>query len=274
MFMGENHRCDFVPIFQENHMDQGVENISKMSSSRYKDLISQNLGHFLRGWSLKGRCNIHVYDPVRVPVCVCVSLRSPPDPTHTVGLNIRIPPTPPHDPSPPYPHPYLQAIALWALTALSFFKDVVAALFKAARRPTKTHENLFWTFRKGIRAFLALAASSFFLRLPYLRNPYLRLLGLTRCVPYPWEKLPLKKCLRSGRLRKTTSNNPSKGPLQPLWRCTHAMCNAVLAAEILLLLVLCLLLFLLFVLVRLWASPAHWPYTPLDGGNSALVIGF
>ena len=35
----------------------------------------------------------------------------PPDPAHTVGLNSRIPPTPPHDPSPPFPHPYPQAIA-------------------------------------------------------------------------------------------------------------------------------------------------------------------
>ena len=71
-----------------------------------------DFGHFLRGRSLKGRCNIRVY----VPVCVCVSLRSPPDPAHTVGLNSRIPPHTRtwvgwHDPSPPYPHPYLQAIA-------------------------------------------------------------------------------------------------------------------------------------------------------------------
>ena len=38
-------------------------------------------GHFLRGRSLKGRCNIRVYVPACVPVyvcvCVCVSLRSP-----------------------------------------------------------------------------------------------------------------------------------------------------------------------------------------------------
>ena len=40
-----------------------------------------------------------------------MSLLSPPDPAHTVGLNSRIPPTPPHDPPPPFPHPYLQAIA-------------------------------------------------------------------------------------------------------------------------------------------------------------------
>ena len=80
------------------------------------------IGHFLRGRSLKGRCNIRVYVPVCVCVplcvcvcvCVCVSLRSPPDPAHTVGLNRRIsppPPTPTHDPSPPFPHPYPQALA-------------------------------------------------------------------------------------------------------------------------------------------------------------------
>ena len=69
-----------------------------------------HFGHFLRGRSLKGRCNIRVYVPVCVPVCVCPS--SPPhNPTHAVGLNNRIPPTPIHDPSPPFPHPYPQAIA-------------------------------------------------------------------------------------------------------------------------------------------------------------------
>ena len=30
------------------------------------------VGHFLRGRSLKARCNIRVYVPVGVPVCVCV----------------------------------------------------------------------------------------------------------------------------------------------------------------------------------------------------------
>ena len=72
------------------------------------------LGHSLRGRSLKGRCNICVYVPVCVPVCVCVCVcpSSPPhDPAHTVGLNSRIPSTPVHDPSPPFPHPYPQAIA-------------------------------------------------------------------------------------------------------------------------------------------------------------------
>ena len=29
-----------------------------------------DIGHFLRGRSLKGRCNIRVYVPVCVPVCV------------------------------------------------------------------------------------------------------------------------------------------------------------------------------------------------------------
>ena len=31
-----------------------------------------NLGHFLRGRSLKGRCNIRVYVPLCACVCVCV----------------------------------------------------------------------------------------------------------------------------------------------------------------------------------------------------------
>ena len=68
-------------------------------------------GHVLRGRSLKGRCNIRVYVPVCVPVCVCPSSPPPHDPAHTVGLKSRIPPTPVHDPSPPFPHPYPQAIA-------------------------------------------------------------------------------------------------------------------------------------------------------------------
>ena len=71
-------------------------------------------GHFLRGRSLKGRCNICVYVPVCVCVCscVCVCPSCPPhNPAHTVGLNNRIPPAPAHDPSPPFPHPYPQAIA-------------------------------------------------------------------------------------------------------------------------------------------------------------------
>ena len=47
-----------------------------------------------------------------VCVCVCVCPSSPPhNPAHAVGLNNRIPPTPVHDPSPPFPHPYPQAIA-------------------------------------------------------------------------------------------------------------------------------------------------------------------
>ena len=47
-----------------------------------------------------------------VPVCVTVCPScSPHDPAHTVGLNNRIPPAPVHDLSPPFPHPYLQAIA-------------------------------------------------------------------------------------------------------------------------------------------------------------------
>ena len=73
---------------------------------------STEIGHFLRGRSLKGRCNICVYVPVCVCVCSCVCPSSPPhDPAHTVGLNSRIRPTPAHDPSPPFPHPCPQAIA-------------------------------------------------------------------------------------------------------------------------------------------------------------------
>ena len=49
-------------------------------------------GHFLRGRSLKGRCDIRMYVPLCACVFLCVSLRSPPDPAHTVGLNSRIPP--------------------------------------------------------------------------------------------------------------------------------------------------------------------------------------
>ena len=62
-------------------------------------------GHFLRGRSLKGRCNIRVYVPVCVCVCVflCVSLRSPPDPAHTVRLNSN---NPPH--MTPHPRPRIR----------------------------------------------------------------------------------------------------------------------------------------------------------------------
>ena len=55
--------------------------------------LQSRVGHFLRGRSLKGRCNICVYVPVCVCVCSCVCPSSPPsDPTHAVGLNSRIPP--------------------------------------------------------------------------------------------------------------------------------------------------------------------------------------
>ena len=74
------------------------------------------VGHFLRGRSLKGRCNIRVYVPVCVPVCVCVCvcvpLLCPSEPLPYCGAEQQNPPpTPPLDPSPPFPHPYLQAIA-------------------------------------------------------------------------------------------------------------------------------------------------------------------
>ena len=48
--------------------------------------------------------------PVCVCVCVCVSLLSP-WPRPNCGAEQQNPPTPPHDPSPPFPHPYPQAIA-------------------------------------------------------------------------------------------------------------------------------------------------------------------
>ena len=84
------------------------------------------IGHFVKGRSLKGRCNVRVYismflcscpracvgvcvcvcvcvcvfSCVPACVCVCVSLLSPPpDPAHTEGLNNRIPPTPQYDPN-------------------------------------------------------------------------------------------------------------------------------------------------------------------------------
>ena len=93
------------------------------------EIRTMGFGHFLRGRSLKGRCNIYVYVPVCVCVCacscvcvcvlcvcvcvcVCVSLVSPHDLVHTVGLNSRIPPPHPYmTPQPPFLHPYPQAIA-------------------------------------------------------------------------------------------------------------------------------------------------------------------
>ena len=72
---------------------QQSEDRTKMQSRNPK------IGHFLRGRSLKGRCNIRVSvcSCVFLYVCVCVSplspcLRSPHEPAHTVGLNSRIPP--------------------------------------------------------------------------------------------------------------------------------------------------------------------------------------
>ena len=85
----------------------------KNSTVRQKISRQTFFGHFLRGRSLKGRCNIRVYVPVCVCVCVFlfVSLPSPPTPAILWGRTAESPPTPPHDPSPPLPHPYLQAIA-------------------------------------------------------------------------------------------------------------------------------------------------------------------
>ena len=67
-------------------------------------------GHFLKGRSLKGRCNIRVYVPVCVcgPVCVCVcvpplpppTLLFPPYPAHTLGRAAESPPHPDLTPHP------------------------------------------------------------------------------------------------------------------------------------------------------------------------------
>ena len=74
--------------------------------------------HFLRGRSLKGRCNIRMYVPVCVCVCVCVCVRlcvcvcpsalplTPP----MLWDRAAEPPPPPQEPSPPAPNPYAQAI--------------------------------------------------------------------------------------------------------------------------------------------------------------------
>ena len=61
----------------------------------FSEPLPSKIGHFLRGRSLKGGCNICVYVPLCVCVCSCVCPSSPPhDLAHTVGLNGRIPPTP------------------------------------------------------------------------------------------------------------------------------------------------------------------------------------
>ena len=120
-----------------------------------------------KGWSLKGRCNIRVYVPVCVcgcfPVCVCVCVcvcvpPLPPTPAHTVGLNSRIPPAPPHDPSPPFPHPYPQAIARptpgknyplksalkkWSSAYFPFFRETRFSTFQKAKK-TKKKQNSRW----------------------------------------------------------------------------------------------------------------------------------
>ena len=82
-----------------------------------RDLKATNFRHLLKGRSLKGRCNVRVYVPVCSCVCVCPS--SPPLHRPYCGTEQQNPhtptwlltPFPPHDPSPPFPHPYLQAIA-------------------------------------------------------------------------------------------------------------------------------------------------------------------
>ena len=56
-------------------------------------------GHFFRGRSLKGRCNIRVYVPLCVFLCVCPSC-PPHNPAHSVGLNNRITPHPYMTPHP------------------------------------------------------------------------------------------------------------------------------------------------------------------------------
>ena len=79
-----------------------------------KSLPNIRIGHFLRGRSLKDRCNICVYVPVRVPVCVCVCPSSPPPLTPPIlwGWTAEFPPHPYMSPHlTPFPHPYPQAIA-------------------------------------------------------------------------------------------------------------------------------------------------------------------
>ena len=67
---------------------------------------------FLRGRSLKGRCNIRVYIPLCVCVFSCACPSSPPlTPPILWGCTPESPASPPHDPSPPFPHPYPQALA-------------------------------------------------------------------------------------------------------------------------------------------------------------------
>ena len=65
--------------------------------------IPEKNGHFLRGRSLKGRCNICVYVPVCVCVCVCscVCPSSPPWPRPYCGTEQQNPS--PHPPKTPHP---------------------------------------------------------------------------------------------------------------------------------------------------------------------------
>ena len=74
---------------------QSLEDLHSLESPRkgrfWKKRPFPKVGHFLRGRSLKGRCNIRVYVCVCVCVCVpvCVPHLPPISPPHTEGLNTR-----------------------------------------------------------------------------------------------------------------------------------------------------------------------------------------
>ena len=110
-FMGKRQNCQIVPALPSYRGGVSKTTCFTVFWGPHHVFV----GHFLRGKSLKGRCNIRVYVPVCVPVCVCVCVCVPPLPPLTPailwGRTAESPPTPPHDPSPPFPHPYPQAIA-------------------------------------------------------------------------------------------------------------------------------------------------------------------
>ena len=79
-YRDRNGRCIAIP-FKSIGVGGRFDSANHAWNSLLQALQS-GVGHFLRGRSLKGRCNIRVYVPVCVPVCVCVcvSLLSPPKP--------------------------------------------------------------------------------------------------------------------------------------------------------------------------------------------------
>ena len=74
------------------------------------------------------------------------------------------------------------AAAIWIplITSLSSFKVVVAALFQAAGPRKLTPQIIISSLTKGIWGVSSLSCLILIFRLPYLGNPYLRLLRLTR----------------------------------------------------------------------------------------------